>query len=65
MNTAVIVDEGIAEALERLIGQLPREKLVMLPDLIDQVLQASGWGNVTIVIVDRRVELVKVEISHR
>ena len=65
MIVAEITDAELECAIVRLVEQMPRDKLCLLADLIDQVRTTTGFGDVKIVIAAGRVELLKAENSYR
>jgi hypothetical protein len=52
-------------ALEKLLRKLGEERIVQLAELIQDVEDKTGYGNVSIVINDRRVETIKQEFSYK
>ncbi len=56
---------SIAVAMNQLLEQLGSERLIRLADLIQDVEDKTGYGNVSIVINDRRVETIKQEFSYK
>ena len=56
---------SIAVAMSQLLEQLGSERLIRLADLIQDVTDKTGYGNVSIVINDRRVETIKQEFSYK
>jgi hypothetical protein len=68
----VVSDDGaesrageIETNLQCLLEDLGVERTVMLVDLIRAVMETTGYGNVSIVINDRRVETIKQEFSYK
>lgn len=55
----------IENNLQCLLEDLGVERTVMLVDLIRAVMDTTGYGNVSIVINDRRVETIKQEFSYK
>ena len=52
-------------AMDELIRLLGMEKIVQLADLLGEVSAKTGYGNVSIVINDGRVETIKQEFSYK
>ena len=52
-------------AVDELIRLLGMEKIIQLADLLGEVSTKTGYGNVSIVINDGRVETIKQEFSYK
>ncbi len=57
-------DPEVDEALQRLRVLIPRDILVVMPDLIEEVICKTGFGDVRLVIAERRVVRPKQEFSY-
>lgn len=58
-------DIAQGEPAERLLKALGLERMARLADLLDEVSQDTGYGDVTIVIAESKVVLLKSEKSYR
>ena len=54
----------LAALIDRLENQLTIEGMKQLADLIDELVDATGYGAVKIILVDGRVVRLKDERSH-
>jgi hypothetical protein len=59
------VSEREEELQIRLVKLLGEEKAARLADLLEEVMQSPGWGDVKIVVVDGRPALLKIEKSYK
>jgi hypothetical protein len=51
-------------AASRLLRLLGAERFVHLPDLIEEIQRETGFGDITIVVAERRVVRLKAEKSY-
>lgn len=69
-RSAVVADANnensveVEEAIKRLYLLLGAERLVQLTQMLDDVAADTRFGNVTIVITDGRIRLLKAEKSY-
>ena len=55
---------GETDAITRLVELLGANCIMQLANRLDELLDDTGYGNVTIVLVAGRVRLIKVERSY-
>jgi hypothetical protein len=58
----IAIPEGLACRLKRLLGN---GKLIRLVELLEGVVEETGYGNVTIVVAEGKVQNLKAERSYR
>lgn len=60
-----MTEDELLHLAARLSAAMGEERLVQLLDLILEIQNVTGWGNVTIVVADRRIVQLKNEKSYK
>lgn len=55
----------LTQALYALLRQMGAERVIQLAALLDEVISVTGYGDVKVVVADRKVALLKAEKSFR
>ena len=68
MKAEIIDGPGIAgpkDAASRLVKLLGTGKLIRLIELLEDVIQETGYGDVKIVVAEGKVQMLKAEHSYK
>lgn len=58
------IDLELAKAFNHLVTTLGPGRVCKLAELLEMVIKQTGYGSITLVVSDHRIQTVKQEISH-